>query len=39
MSELDDFLTRTIARQVEAEIALHNGDVGPACRCGRSRTQ
>jgi ketosteroid isomerase-like protein len=29
MSELDDFLTRTIARQVEAEKALHNGDVTP----------
>lgn len=27
MSELDDFLTRTIARQVKAERALHNGDV------------
>jgi ketosteroid isomerase-like protein len=29
MSELDDFLTRTIARQGEAEKALHNGDVTP----------
>jgi ketosteroid isomerase-like protein len=29
MSELDDFLTRTIARQVEAEKALHDGDVTP----------
>ncbi len=27
MSELDDFLTTTLARQVEAEEALHNGDV------------
>jgi ketosteroid isomerase-like protein len=26
MSELDDFLTPTLARQVEAEEALHNGD-------------
>ncbi len=26
MSELDDFLTTTLARQVEAEEALHNGD-------------
>ena len=26
MSELDDFLTETLARQVEAEHALHNGD-------------
>lgn len=29
MSELDDFLTTTIARQVEAEEAIHNGDVAP----------
>jgi len=29
MSELDDFLTKTLARQVEAEEALHNGDVTP----------
>ena len=29
MSELDDFLTTTLARQVEAEEALHNGDVTP----------
>jgi ketosteroid isomerase-like protein len=27
MSELDDFLTTTLARQVEAEEAVHNGDV------------
>jgi ketosteroid isomerase-like protein len=27
MSELDDFLTKTLARQVEAEEALHNGDM------------
>ena len=26
MSELDDFLTTTLARQIEAEEALHNGD-------------
>ena len=26
MSELDEFLTQTLARQVEAEEALHNGD-------------
>ncbi len=26
MSELDDFLTTTLARQIEAEKALHNGD-------------
>jgi ketosteroid isomerase-like protein len=26
MSELDDFLTTTLARQVEAEEAIHNGD-------------
>jgi hypothetical protein len=29
MSELDDFLTPTLARQVEAEKALINGDPGP----------
>jgi ketosteroid isomerase-like protein len=27
MSELDNFLTTTLARQVEAEEAIHNGDV------------
>ena len=29
MSDLDDFLTPTLARQVEAEKALINGDPGP----------
>ena len=29
MSELDDFLTTTLARLVEEEEALHNGDVQP----------
>jgi hypothetical protein len=29
MSGLDDFLATTLARQVEAEEALHNGDPGP----------
>ena len=29
MSNLDDFLNETIARQVEAETALHNGDPEP----------
>jgi ketosteroid isomerase-like protein len=29
MTELDDFLTTTLARQVKAEEALHNGDPGP----------
>ena len=29
MSDLDDFLATTLARQVEAEEALHNGDPGP----------
>ena len=29
MSELDDFLTPTLARQLEAEKALCNGDPGP----------
>lgn len=29
MSELDDFLAKTIARQTKAEEALHNGDPAP----------
>jgi ketosteroid isomerase-like protein len=29
MSELDDFLTTTLARQITAEEALHNGDPEP----------
>jgi ketosteroid isomerase-like protein len=29
MSDLDDFLTTTLARQIAAEEALHNGDVQP----------
>ncbi len=29
MSELDDFLTDTLARQVEAEEAIHNGVLAP----------
>ena len=29
MSELDDFLTPTLTRQLQAEKALHNGDPGP----------
>jgi hypothetical protein len=29
MSDLDDFLTPTLTRQVEAEQALINGDSGP----------
>jgi ketosteroid isomerase-like protein len=29
MSELDDFLTPTLSRQLEAEKALHNGDPAP----------
>jgi len=29
MSDLDDVLATTLARQVEAEEALHNGDPGP----------
>ena len=29
MSDLDEFLASTIARQVEAEEAIHNGDPGP----------
>jgi hypothetical protein len=37
MSDLDDFLATTLARQVEAEEALHNGDPGP--RLGMWSTQ
>lgn len=29
MSELDDFLSATLPRQIEAETAIHNGDIGP----------
>jgi hypothetical protein len=29
ISDLDDFLTTTLARQVEAEEAIHNGDPTP----------
>ena len=32
MSELDDFLIPTLARQLEAEQALVNGDPGPRWR-------
>jgi ketosteroid isomerase-like protein len=32
MSELDDFLTETLARQREADQALHNGDAAPRMR-------
>ena len=39
MSELDEFLATTLARQVEAEEALHNGDPEPGWRCGRPRTR
>ena len=29
MSELDDFITNTLARQIKAEEAIHNGNVEP----------
>jgi ketosteroid isomerase-like protein len=29
MAEVDEFLAETVPRQLEAEIALHNGDVAP----------
>jgi hypothetical protein len=32
MNELDDFLAKTLPRQIKAEEALHNGD--PALRLG-----
>src|SRR6266566_4186202 len=37
MSELDDFLTKTLARQVEEEEAFHNGEVSRAFRWMASR--
>ena len=39
MSDPDDFLATTLAPQVEAEEALHNGDPGRGWRCGRPRTR
>jgi hypothetical protein len=39
MSELDDFLATTLARQVEAEEVLHNGDPDRGWRCGQPRTR
>jgi ketosteroid isomerase-like protein len=32
MTELDDFLTAMMARQIEADTAIHNGDVAPRIR-------
>ena len=32
MTERDDFLSTTLPRQVEAETAIHDGDVGPRLR-------
>jgi hypothetical protein len=29
MTDLDDFLATTLARQIKAEEALHNGDAAP----------
>ena len=37
MSELDDFLTPTLARQVQAEQALVNGDPTPRLAIRRPR--
>jgi hypothetical protein len=39
MSDLDDFLATTLDRQIKAEEAVHNGDLGPGRRCGRPRTR
>jgi hypothetical protein len=39
MSDLDDFLTPTLARQLEAEKALGNGDRNRSWRCGQPRTR
>jgi hypothetical protein len=38
-NELAYFLTETLARQVDAEEAIHNGDISPEWRCGRPRTR
>ena len=38
MSDPDDFLATTLARQVQTE-ALHNGDPGRGWRCGRPGTR
>lgn len=37
MSELDDFLTETIPRQIKAEEALHNGDPDPRLKMWSAR--
>jgi hypothetical protein len=34
MNDLDDFLTTTLTRQVEAEQAIHNGDPTPRLAMG-----
>jgi hypothetical protein len=39
MSELDDFLTPTLDRQLEAEKALINGDPGPRLAMCQPRTR
>ena len=39
MSELDDFLTPTLARQLDAEQALVNGDPGPRLAMWSPRTR
>ena len=37
MSELDDFLAQVLPRQIEAEKALHNGDVEPRLKMWSTR--
>jgi len=37
MSELDDFLATTLARQIEAEEAIHNGDAAPRMQMWSTR--
>ena len=39
MSDLDDFLATTLARQLEAEQALHNSDPNRAWPCGQPKTR
>jgi hypothetical protein len=39
VNEVDEFLTAVMARQVEADTALHNGTPGRGRLCGRRRNQ
>jgi hypothetical protein len=37
MSELDDFLSTTLPRQIKAETAIHNGDPEPRLQMWSTR--